>query len=41
LIWQLPERYTEKMCQRKSTQIYQHIYDNYWGPERSIYAMAA
>jgi len=42
MIWQLPERcYTEKMCQRKSTQIYQHIYDNYWGPEQSIYAMAA
>ncbi len=41
LIWQLPERYTDKMCQQKSAQIYQHIYDNYWGPERSIYAMTA
>ncbi|MDH4209574.1 MAG: DUF3387 domain-containing protein, partial [Anaerolineae bacterium] len=41
MIWQLPKRYTEKMCQQKSAQIYQHIYDNYWGPERSIYAIAA
>jgi len=41
LIWQLPERYTEKMCQQKSVQIYQHIYDNYWGAGQSIYAMAA
>jgi len=41
LIWQLPKRYTDEMCQQKSTQIYQHIYDNYWGPGQSIYAMAA
>jgi type I restriction enzyme R subunit len=41
LIWQLPERYTEKMCQQKSAQIYHHIYDNYWGAGQSIYAMAA
>jgi type I restriction enzyme R subunit len=41
MVWQLPKRYTEKMCQQKSAQIYEHIYDNYWGPERSIYAMAA
>jgi type I restriction enzyme R subunit len=41
LIWQLPDRYTDKICQQKSAQIYQHIYDNYWGAGRSIYAMAA
>jgi len=41
LIWQLPKRYTDEMCQQKSAQIYQHIYDNYWGPGRSIYTMAA
>ncbi len=41
MIWRLPERYTNKMCQQKSTQIYQHVYDNYWGAGRSIYAMAA
>jgi len=41
LIWQLPDRYTEKMCQQKSAQIHQHIYDNYWGAGQSIYAMAA
>jgi len=41
MIWRLPERYTDKMCHRKSAQIYQHVYDNYWGAGRSIYAMAA
>lgn len=41
LIWQLPDRYTDKICQQKSAQIYQHIYDNYWGAGRSVYAMAA
>jgi type I restriction enzyme R subunit len=41
LIWQLPDRYTDKICQQKSIQIYQHVYDNYWGAGRSIYAMAA
>ena len=41
MIWQLPERYTDEMCRQKSAQIYQHIYDNYWGLERNIYAMAA
>jgi hypothetical protein len=34
-------RYTAKICQQKSAQIYQDIYDNYWGAGRSIYAMAA
>jgi type I restriction enzyme R subunit len=41
LIWQLPKRYTDEMCQQKSAQIYQHVYDNYWGPGRNTYAMAA
>ena len=41
MIWRLPERYTDKMCHRKSAQIYQHVYDNYWGEGRNIYAMAA
>jgi type I restriction enzyme R subunit len=41
MIWKLPERYTDKICQRKSAQVYQHVYDNYWGAGRSIYAMAA
>lgn len=30
-IWQLPDCYTDEMCQQKSTQVYQHVYDNYWG----------
>ena len=39
MVWQLPEHcYTDEMCQRKSTLIYQHTYDNYWGAGRSIYA---
>ena len=41
MIWQLPEHYTEKICQQKSTQVYQHIYDNYWGAGRSVYTMMA
>lgn len=41
MIWRLPARYTDKMCRQKSAQIYQHIYDNYWGAGRSIYAVAA
>ena len=41
MIWRLPERYTDKMCQQKSAQIYQHVYDNYWGAGQNIYAMMA
>jgi type I restriction enzyme R subunit len=41
MVWQLPARFTEKLCQQKSAQVYQHIYDNYWGAGRSIYATAA
>ncbi len=41
LIWQLPERFTDEMCQQKSVLVYQHVYDNYWGAGRSGYARAA
>jgi type I restriction enzyme R subunit len=41
MIWQLPKRFTDEMCRQKSAQIYQHIYDNYWGADQSIYSMAA
>ena len=38
-IWRLPECYTDEMCRQKSAQVYQHVYDNYWGAGQSIYAM--
>ena len=37
MVWKLPEAYSETMCQEKSDQIYQHVYDKYWGPEQSVY----
>ena len=40
VIWQLPGCYTEEMCQQKSAQVYQHVYDNYWGAGQSVYAVA-
>ena len=39
-IWRLPECYTDEMCRQKSAQVYQHVYDNYWGAGQSVYAMA-
>lgn len=41
MIWQLPDVYSDEMCQRKSEDIYQHVYDNYRGAGENIYAMAA
>jgi type I restriction enzyme R subunit len=38
MVWQLPEGYTKEVCLKKSAAIYQHIYDNYWGADRSIYS---
>jgi type I restriction enzyme R subunit len=40
-IWQLPERFTDDMCQQKSALVYQHIYDNYQTAQRNTYAQAA
>jgi hypothetical protein len=31
MIWQLPEKYSSEMCKKKSGEIYQHVYDKYWG----------
>jgi type I restriction enzyme R subunit len=38
---QLPEIYAADLYEQKCEQIYQHIYDSYFGPERSIYTPAA
>jgi type I restriction enzyme, R subunit len=37
----LPTAYTDEMYQTKSDQVYQHIYDNYLGQGKSIYAQAS
>ena len=37
MVWELPDVYTETMCREKSDQIYQHVYDKYWGPKQNIY----
>ena len=36
----LPERYTEELCDQKRDDIYHHVYANYWGAGRSVYATA-
>jgi type I restriction enzyme, R subunit len=41
MVWRLPEVYNEEMCEQKSTELYQHVYDNYRGAEENLYAMAA
>jgi type I restriction enzyme R subunit len=41
MVWQLPQCYTDEMCQHKSSAVYQHVYDNYWGAGQSVYARAA
>ncbi len=41
MVWQLPARYSDKMCRQKSSRVYQHVYENYWGAGQSVYALAA
>ncbi|MGD0572654.1 MAG: type I restriction endonuclease subunit R [Sedimentisphaerales bacterium] len=36
----LPEKYDKKLYQKKCSIIYQHIFDSYYGEDRSIYAVA-
>ena len=36
----LPDRYDQKLYQQKCNLIYQHIFDSYYGENRSIYAIA-
>jgi type I restriction enzyme R subunit len=38
MVWQLPGVYSDDTCERKSEELYQHIYDNYRGAGESIYA---
>jgi type I restriction enzyme R subunit len=38
MVWQLPESYSDRMCEQKCAQIYQHVYDSYWGAGQSVYA---
>jgi type I restriction enzyme R subunit len=40
LVWQLPKCYTDTLCKQKSADVYQHIYDSYYGAGQSVYAMA-
>ncbi len=39
MVWQLPKPYSETMCQEKSSLVYEHVYDHYWGAGQSVYAM--
>lgn len=38
---ELPEAYDAPLFQQKITEVYQHIYDNYYGAGQSVYARAA
>jgi hypothetical protein len=40
-IWQLPDCFSDDLCQQKSTLVYQHIYDSYQTATQSTYAQAA
>jgi len=35
---QLPECYSEDLCEQKRDDVYQHVYANYWGAGQSVYA---
>lgn len=37
----LPRSYTPEIYQQKCDELYQHIYDSYYGQGRSVYAMAS
>ncbi|MBZ5562260.1 MAG: type I restriction endonuclease subunit R [Acidobacteriia bacterium] len=38
---ELPPAYSAELYQRKCDAVYQHVYDSYYGENRSVYAMAA
>jgi type I restriction enzyme R subunit len=40
LVWKLPRCYTDALCEQKSTAVYQHVYDSYYGAGQSVYAAA-
>jgi type I restriction enzyme R subunit len=35
---ELPEVYTKEYYDQRCEQVYQHVYDAYWGQEQSVYA---
>ena len=37
----LPEAYTPEIYQKKSDAVFQHVYDCYFGADKSVYSMAA
>jgi len=37
----LPERYTQDQYDQKCSAIYQHVFESYYGENRSIYSVAA
>jgi type I restriction enzyme, R subunit len=37
----LPRAYTKDLYERKCDEVYQHIYDSYYGQGRSVYAAAS
>jgi len=39
LVWRLPRCYTDTLCEQKSTAVYQHVYDSYYGAGQSVYAV--
>jgi type I restriction enzyme R subunit len=39
LVWQLPKCYTDTLCKQKSADVYQHVYDSYYGAGQSAYAV--
>lgn len=36
----LPEKFTADIYQKKCDVVYQHVYDSYWGRDRSVYESA-
>jgi type I restriction enzyme, R subunit len=36
---QLPAAYTQEVYQQKCEVVYQHVYESYFGADRSIYSM--
>ena len=37
---ELPRTYTPELFDAKCDSVFQHVYDNYWGEGRSVYATA-
>jgi len=37
----LPETYNAELYEEKTTAVYQHIYDKYYGAGKSVYSAAA